>query len=93
LHGWKYKKAPLGGLIFFKKVNYLINAFDNVKFILKDNILYITAQKVATCVFKSFLMSVFYYVINTNPELNFDLYYKFSEACFEWIKTYSNMKL
>ncbi len=70
----------------FYKANYLEKAFENIDFYF-NNKLYITSQVAGTCVFKSLLVSIMYYIINyntnTNPLLTYECYLTFSNNCFD----------
>ena len=68
--------------------NYLNKALNNIDLHFDNNTLYITSQSAGTCVFKSLLVSIFYYLIDFNPELITKIYIKFSNVLYENLSEY-----
>jgi hypothetical protein len=93
---WTTRKTmTIDSLRKHKKIaesNYLVKAFENIDFHF-DGILYITAQESGTCVFKSLLVSIMYFILfynsSSNQLLNYRCYIDYSyNFCFiELIKT------
>ena len=84
-------KKTLVSNIDKKQQNYLNKALNNIDLHF-DNLLYITSQSAGTCVFKSLLVSIFYYLIKAKPESITDIYLEFSLKCYkELVLCFANL--
>ncbi len=73
------------------RANYLNKALNNIDLYF-DTELLITTQAAGTCMFKSLLVSIFYYLIDSHPQLITDFYIEFSEKCYDNLELYFGIR-